>query len=260
MYFFIESFCMSNFSSGFIPKNPNVKAPNLGNNPIDNNNNGFFNSNFLPEESLKNSNVGYGLFSQPIAASQIENFLGNPTDSNQMSNSFKVPLLEIPSFSSSNMETQPQSLQNIFQNTDNSLLNSLSPAQQAQLNSLPPNILESAKGYLNEIGGVTSGINDIAQRSALQQAQSQYIDAFLEAEGTKKMLQINNQSTKNNAILDQQNLALRANYNILTKQTEQYVLDAQLREQLTNLFFNLEKTIMENTFQRAKSVVNAAKY
>jgi hypothetical protein len=71
---------------------------------------------------------------------------------------------------------------------------------------------------------------------------------------------MSNQANKQNALLDQQMLALRHNYNVLSKQTEQYVLDAQVREQLTNLFFTLEKTMMDNTFALAKSVVQSAKY
>ena len=89
---------------------------------------------------------------------------------------------------------------------------------------------------------------------------SAYIDAYIEAQATKKILEMNNQSTQANAILDQQQLALRQNYNILSKQTEMYLLDAQVREQLTNLFFSLEKTIMDNRFALAKTVVNSAKY
>lgn len=122
------------------------------------------------------------------------------------------------------------------------------------------NMTEESKKVLDEINKLNQSTNNIAQKAALDKALSGYIDSMIEAEATKKTLSMSNQANKQNALLDQQMLALRHNYNVLSKQTEQYVLDAQVREQLTNLFFTLEKTMMDNTFALAKSVVQSAKY
>ena len=39
-----------------------------------------------------------------------------------------------------------------------------------------------------------------------------------------------------------------------------YVLDAQVREKLMGTFYEIEKVKLDNTFQRAKQLVQSAKY
>jgi hypothetical protein len=131
---------------------------------------------------------------------------------------------------------------------------------QSSISNSPLYTTQGAFNAIGDINDINLRTLGIAQQSAVQQAQSAYLDALLEAQAQQKILQMNNQSTQANSILDQQTLALKINYGILSKQTEQYVLDAELREKFTNLFFNLEKSILDNTFQRAKTIVSSAKY
>lgn len=120
--------------------------------------------------------------------------------------------------------------------------------------------LESQPNYLELIGLLTNEANNLAQQAAFQEAFSAYKQALIEVQGQQNLLEMNNQSTEANAILDQQMLALRNNYLVLSKQLEQYVLDAQTRERITNLLFELTFNQTTNRFQLSKTVVNAAKY
>jgi hypothetical protein len=131
---------------------------------------------------------------------------------------------------------------------------------QQQLSQNPDAINRNLSDYLNQITALNKGVTNNAQQVSLEQVQAAYINSLIEAESTKKLLKMNNQTTKTNALLDQQKLALQENYNVLAKQTEMYVLDSQQREQYSNLFFNLQFTIAQNTFSLSKTVVNAAKY
>ncbi len=201
-----------------------VNFSNVQNSGTSNTNNTVFSeTEYLEDASIgshntldinqSNQQTGYGDFSQPIPATQLQNDLYTQFGISQ---------------------------QQLSQN---------SSATNANLSD-----------YLNQITNLNQGVTNNAQKVSLEQAQAAYINSLIEAESTKKLLQMNNQSTKTNALLDQQKLALQENYNVLAKQTEMYVLDAQQREQYSNLFFNLQFTMAQNTIALSKTVVNAAKY
>ncbi|MFT6072331.1 MAG: hypothetical protein ACJARD_000260 [Alphaproteobacteria bacterium] len=119
---------------------------------------------------------------------------------------------------------------------------------------------DETKSDLEKITELTGLIAQLGGDSALDQTLSAYIDSLIEVQSQQNILEMNNQSTQANAILDEQMLALRNNYLVFSKQLEQYTLDAQNKEKVTNLLFDLTFNITTNRFQLAKTVVNAAKY
>lgn len=199
--------------------------------------------NTQPQQMYQNT--GYDIFSQPMPMAIADN---SQFDMNSFANG---------TYQNQNAQYSlpPEKMQALMQ-----MMGMPQQPSTGNYDVSMQDLLNPIGNYLKEINKLTQNVNNIGMKNALNQSQSAYIDAYLEAEATQKILQMNNQSTRSNAILDQQMLALRQNYNIVAKQTEQYVLDAQVREQLTNLFFTLEKTIMDNRFSLAKTVVNSAKY
>ncbi len=118
-------------------------------------------------------------------------------------------------------------------------------------------------GYSDILGqisglGVQNGL--IGQQSALETSYVSYLDLLNTAQGQRALLELNRQNTNANIALDLQQASLRFAYGQMTKQVEQYVLNGQIMEKLSNLFFELEKNKMDNTWQRAKTVVGSAKY
>ena len=203
------------------------------------------NQAFTDTTTLQTSgNNGYGAFSEPLPVIQNQN-----STNSELGQPFEV----LPPTKNTTYTVPTDRIQEILQGSG------ITPPAEGYSFDIAE-LTGPINGYLSEIDKINSGIDNVAYTSAQQQAMSAYIDAYIEAQATKKILEMNNQSTQANAILDQQQLALRQNYNILSKQTEMYLLDAQVREQLTNLFFSLEKTIMDNRFALAKTVVNSAKY
>jgi hypothetical protein len=177
---------------------------------------------------------------------QIDNFIAVDKDMNGIIDSFSA------------LDLNQDGIDDVIgvdRNGDN-LIDSLSPQPNNGVN----NNQSYNKSIIDQIAELTKNTTDIGQKTAIEQAQAAYINALIEAESTKKLFQMNNQSTQANAILDQQKLALQNNYNVLAKQVEMYTMDAQQKEQYTNLFFNLQFTMAQNAFQLSKTVVNAAKY
>ncbi|MEM6603781.1 MAG: hypothetical protein AAF621_07000 [Pseudomonadota bacterium] len=137
-------------------------------------------------------------------------------------------------------------------------------AQQSGI--IPQNIsldefgIGSFEQFMNSIlsnGFQTSQLSlDTAQRSS----QSSLLTSLINNWGTDQALQINEFSNQANIELDLRNLQTRSNYGIFVKQIEQYLLDQMVQERLDNLFFDLDRTSMQNTFSLAKTAVNAARY
>ncbi|MEM6603782.1 MAG: hypothetical protein AAF621_07005 [Pseudomonadota bacterium] len=115
-------------------------------------------------------------------------------------------------------------------------------------------------GALNNILSLTNGTSNLGINSALNTATYSYLTALNDSYGIQQQDAINEYANRANVYLDLEQLALRTNYGIMQKQLEMSVLDEQVREKLFGTFFEIEKVKMDNTFQRAKSIVQAAKY
>lgn len=113
---------------------------------------------------------------------------------------------------------------------------------------------------LSQISAISQQNGLIGQQTALETAYTSYIDLLNSAQGQRALLELNRQNNAANIALDLQQASLRFAYGQMNKQVEQYVLNGQIVEKLSNLFFELERTKMDNTFQRAKQVVASAKY
>ena len=86
------------------------------------------------------------------------------------------------------------------------------------------------------------------------------LNSAIQQLGMQLGLDINQWANEANIDLDLNNLQTRANYGVFMKQVEQYLLDQQVKEKLENLFFDLEKTKMQNRFSLAKTAAGAARY
>jgi hypothetical protein len=128
------------------------------------------------------------------------------------------------------------------------------------INGLPQNGTGGYSDILGQIMGYGAQNSLIGQQSALETSYVSYLDLLNSAQGQRAMLELNRQNTNANIALDLQQASLRFAYGQMTKQVEQYVLNGQIMEKLANLFFELEKNKMDNTWQRAKTVVGSAKY
>jgi len=113
---------------------------------------------------------------------------------------------------------------------------------------------------LGYIADVSQQVGQIGYQTAEQSAYYSYLDAVNNYYGQVQQNQLNEYSNRANVALDLEQLALRNNYGIMQKQMEMYVLDAQVREKLMGTFYEIEKVKLDNTFQRAKQIVQSAKY
>ena len=113
---------------------------------------------------------------------------------------------------------------------------------------------------IDEQIGYGQATAQLGHKLASETSLSALMNSFLNEEGSKKALQMNQYSNQANIDLDLQNLQQRQNYGIQNKQIEQYLLDQMVKEKLDNMFYELERTQMQNTFGLAKNVVNAARY
>ena len=103
-------------------------------------------------------------------------------------------------------------------------------------------------------------ISAIGLQTSQQTAVSSYLNSLANAYGEQEKARLTQYNERANILLDLQNLSLKTNYGLMNKQVELSLLEGQVREKLVNLFIDLERTKLDNTFQRAKSVVQAAKY
>lgn len=174
----------------------------------------------------------------------IDNFIAVDTDKNSIIDSFSALDLN---------QDGTDDVIGIDTNGDN-IIDSLSPQPNNGVNS------NEIQAIINQISELNKNTANIAKQSSLEKAQAAYMTALINKESQSKQLQMNIQSEQAQALLDQQNQDLQNKYNILTKQIQMYVLDAQQREQYANLFFNLQFTMAQNAMQLSKTVVNAAKY
>lgn len=145
--------------------------------------------------------------------------------------------------------------------------NSVLSFTQPDANSLLLNNTGFGTGSIAEYGNSLAYIADVSQQvgqvgfqTAEQSAYYSYLDAVNNYYGQVQQNQLNEYSNRANVALDLEQLALRNNYGIMQKQMEMYVLDAQVREKLMGTFYEIEKVKLDNTFQRAKQLVQSAKY
>jgi|GEM_PF-5402155 len=96
--------------------------------------------------------------------------------------------------------------------------------------------------------------------AAMTDALSEYINALITEQAQQRQDDIYTDGTVDEALLTEQNIALRNHYLTLMEQFEQYTLDQAVQEQIKNMLFNMTFNQAQNLFSLAKTVVNAAKY
>ena len=119
---------------------------------------------------------------------------------------------------------------------------------------------EDMDAVLNQILKLGNATAQLGGQIATNTSQSAFETSQINAQGLENILDIDKFSNQANLNLDLYNLSARGNFGVFAKQIEQYLFDASNREKLENLFFDLEKTEMQNRFGLAKSVVGAARY
>ena len=139
------------------------------------------------------------------------------------------------------------------------------PAQDMAFNNLPNTAagMQSAEEYAQALGFITDMAQQVGQigyQTGQSSAFYSYLDAVNNYYGQTQQNKLNEYANRANVALDLEQLALRNNYGIMQKQMEMYVLDAQVREKLMGTFYEIEKVKLDNTFQRAKQLVQSAKY
>lgn len=120
--------------------------------------------------------------------------------------------------------------------------------------------IDNFETYLNSVlqNGLAAG--EIGQQSVLNSSQSALTNSAIQQIGMQLGLDINEWANEVNIDLDLQNLQTRSNYGVFMKQVEQYLMDEQVKEKLENMFWDLEKTKMQNRFSLAKTAAGAARY
>lgn len=131
--------------------------------------------------------------------------------------------------------------------------------------STNPLILQNASSVdrdaiLDQILTLGNATGQLAGEVASNVSQSAFETSLINAQGLDNIMDIDKFSNQANLELDLYNLSARGNFGVFSKQIEQYLFDASNREKLENLFYDLEKTEMQNRFGLAKSVVGAARY
>lgn len=126
------------------------------------------------------------------------------------------------------------------------------------LNS-PTNVQTYAQAVQQAVA-LSQQISGIALQTANQTMIGSYLNTLANAYGEQEKNRLTQYNERASVLLDIQNLSLKTNYGLMNKQVELSLLEGQVREKLVNLFIDLERTKLDNTFQRAKSVVQAAKY
>jgi len=120
--------------------------------------------------------------------------------------------------------------------------------------------IDNFQNHLDSIlqNGLAAG--EIGQLSVLDSSESALTNSAIQQLGMELGLDINEWANEVNIDLDLDNLQTRANYGVFMKQVEEYLLDETVTEKLENLFFDLEKTEMQNRFSLAKTAAGAARY
>lgn len=117
-----------------------------------------------------------------------------------------------------------------------------------------------AKPVTDNILALSNLTADTGFITAEESAASHLRNALVNEFGMQNALRLQEFSNDQNNQLDLQLLQSRQNYGVFNKQIEQYLLDEMVKEKLDNMFYELERTEMQNRFSLAKTVVGAARY
>jgi hypothetical protein len=113
---------------------------------------------------------------------------------------------------------------------------------------------------LRVISELNKQINEIAMKSALDQAENALDMGKVEAEALSAILDINQLATEENAISDIQMLATRQAMMLASKGFEVAVLIAQFREKILGMFVTLTEQRTNNIWGRTKQLTQGFKF
>jgi hypothetical protein len=111
--------------------------------------------------------------------------------------------------------------------------------------------------YLNSLNG--AAMNNGMQTAAIG-SDLAFQNLNMTNEGMLALQQMDLQNTNANIQFDLSSLGQRNALGLMSKQVDQFVYSEMVREKISNLFIDLEKTKMENAFNRAKQAAQAARY